>query len=296
MEGYLYVDIHPAEEFTIYYSQGIAQASGRYEAYGLARVLPFHGAIKGGQFQEHFGWRFADHTSFVRTGLWMDYTGGPYESPTPPQYGVGGEIRIHPWWLDMNFSYTNANGAIPGDRDTQKRWVARAMLQRSLSKLNLSFTGGGSWMHAPGKAADPEFAFFGPAPKRTAWGGFGGIGWEGMIGTLGCDDGFGFLATTILFEYDRKIWTPPGFTETMSAYSTTQVEIMLQQGLWLAGAYDWMDLDQSENVGGDVERTSVGLQIFPISWVELDARYRLYSGSGYLRNKQQVEGQMHFFF
>ncbi len=294
MEGNLYLTLQPSEEFFAYFSQGVrgendGGTGGRTELFGVADVLPWNGYMKAGQFQENYGWAFADHTSFVRTGLWQGYDGDWYSSPTPPHYGVGAEMGFRPMFLDVSGSFMNGQSYFPDPSDRQKRWTVRAQAQRGIEKLKLQFTGGGSWMHAP--------PLFSSSTRMEAWGGFAGIGWEGMAGKLGCDEGFGFLATSLLFEYDRKSWSPfaqpPALT---SAYSTTQLSTMVQQGVWLVGQYDWLEM--GDNLGTEAERTSIGLQVFPLPWVDLQPRYRLYSSShaDRLKNTQHWEMLVHFAF
>jgi hypothetical protein len=300
MEGYLYLALQPTEEVLLYYAQGIS--ASRFEVYGQANVLPWHGFIKAGQFQENYGWAFADHTSFVRTGLFSDYDGTVTAVPDAPRYGVGGEMGFHPKFFDVTASFTNSSGAIPGARDTQKRWFARASAQHGIESLGLQFTIGGSWFLAPRKYADPEYSFPREQQRYEGWGGFGGIGWQGLQDRFGCHGGFGFLTTAMMFEYDRKAWSP-GVDENAqlifqtSAYSTTQISVMVQPGVWISGAYDWLDSGMPHATDPEAERTTLGLQVFPLPWVELAPRYRLYSLAGTsLRNKQMLEMQAHFFF
>ncbi|MCX6601684.1 MAG: hypothetical protein NT025_08990 [bacterium] len=93
MEGYLYLAFQPTEQVLLYYSQGIS--SSRFEAYGQASVLPWHGFVKAGQFQENYGWVLADHTSFVRTGLFADYNGTATATPDAPRNKQLMEVQAH---------------------------------------------------------------------------------------------------------------------------------------------------------------------------------------------------------
>ncbi len=291
MEGNIYLQFQPADEFFAYMSRGVtdAGAGGRMEAFGVVDAFPLKSYIKVGQFQENFGWAFADHTSFTRTGLWMGYDGNWYSAPTPPHYGVGAEIGARPWFFDLSGSYTNGQSYFPDPSDTQKRWTARAQMQKGIEKLHLQFTGGGSYLHAPPLMTSKK--------RLEAWGGFGGIGWEGMHGKMGCGDGFGFLATSLLVEYDRKLWSafdsPP---ELLSSYATGQLSVMARNGVWLIGQYDWLEI--GDNIGTEAERTSIGLQVFPLPWVDLQPRYRLYSSShsDRAKNTQHWEMLVHFAF
>jgi hypothetical protein len=314
MEGYVYFAFQPTEKFLIYYNQGIATFAGHFEAFGLANVLPLKGYIKAGQFQENYGWIFADHTSFVRTGLFADYTGQEGASPIAPHYALGAEIGFRPKRFDITASLTGEQTSTPVPRDSQKRWFVRAQFQQGIEKLALQFTAGGSWFLAPYKAADPEYTFLSDESKRNeAWGGFAGIGWQGLQERMRCHGGFGFLASSLLFEYDRRAWSPinPRFGQpneplylspVTSAYSTAQLSVMVQPGVWVLGQYDWMDngynvsLDPV-NVNFAAHRTTLGFQIFPLPWVELSPRYRVQKLAGIAaRDKESVELQAHFIF
>lgn len=300
MEGYLYFSLEPAENFMIMYSHGVADANGRFEAYGMARRLPLHGFIKAGQFQENYGFAFADHTAFVRTGLLQNWNGSYFASPTPPHYGVGAEAGISTHRIGITGSFTNAQTSIPIPFDVQKRWMLRGMVQRGINDWGLQGTLGGSYLHAPYKSVDNVR----PASARyQAWGGFGGIGWQGLQGIFSSDSalGFGFLSTAILFEYDRKAWTPPGAPGPVtSSYSTTQINVMLYPGIWVNGMYDWLDNDDYI-IGLEAERTSIGLQLFPLPWIDIQPRYRLYSPLDNtppynVGNYRHAEVQVHFMF
>jgi hypothetical protein len=313
MEGYVYFAFQPTEKFLIYYSQGIATAEGHFEAFGLANVLPLKGYIKAGQFQENYGWIFADHTSFVRTGLFSDYAGQEGDSPHPPHYAVGAEIGLRPYKFDLTASFTGDQTSAPIPRDSQKKWFVRGQFQQGIEKLALQFTAGGSWFLAPYKAVDPEYGYPSESQRNEAWGGFAGIGWQGLQEQMGCRGGFGFLASSLLFEYDRRAWSPlnPRFGQqneplnlapVTSAYCTSQLSVMVQPGVWLLGQYDWMDngynpSSDPTNTNFKSKRTTLGLQVFPLPWVELSPRYRVQKLAGIAaRDKQSIELQAHFIF
>jgi hypothetical protein len=298
MNGTIYLAFQPTDYISLRYTQDLRN-SLRYEAYGMVNgslhKIPLHGYIKAGQFQENFGWAFSDHTAFVRTGLWEGYTGGVSGAnpPTPPRYGAGGEVGLSGYHVTLTGSLTDdADAAFPpGPQDMPKRWVARAMVQQGVEKLGLEFTGGGSWRYEPSYGA--------ASTRERWWGGFGGIGWQGMANTLGCKDGFGFLSTAALFEYDRKAWSPTWYpTAVTSAYSTTQLSIMVHPGVWVLGAYDWLDNTGLKD-GNEAQRYSVGVQLFPWTWVDISPMYRLYKPVPMPGMKSRVrhgELQAHFQF
>jgi hypothetical protein len=290
MQGNLYFAFQPTDRLSFQYTHDLVNAS-RFEAFGSAHVLPLHGYVKVGQFRENYGWNLSDHTAFVRTGLWEGYDGNPYGSPTPPNYGVGAEIGFLPQPFNVTASFSDAAGQTPGPMDVQKHWTARAMVQKGIPGLNLEFSAGGSYMHAPPMGGD--------STKQRRWGGFGGIGWQGMPGIMGCNAGFGFLTSALMFEYDRKAWQPLSQSSPVtSAYATAQLSTMIQPGIWLLGAYDWLDNSGLKD-GNEAERTSLGVQFFPWPWVDITPMYRLYTPSpvaGPARNIRHVEVQAHFLF
>lgn len=316
MEGNVYLQIRPTEQMMLYVSRGVSDVNGRMEVYGLANLKGFKAWIKGGQFQENYGYRFADHTAYTRTGFWSGFDGGAFSAPTPPHYGVGFEAGTRIAGFDLSASRTGAQSNIPMDRDQQKRWVARAFGQKRIPFAEKwVVSGGASWFNAAGKPADPELGFPGQANKTVAWGGFGGIGFEGIHGCMGTGSGasnFGWLATSLLFEYDRKNWiTPESWTfpnqvnafAITSAYATAQLEIMAYQGVWLQCAYDWLDNAETSSIAGEAERTTIGAATYLLPWVEVSLKHRLYSagndaatGAAQSRNKRQIEAQMHVFF
>src|SRR5262249_23878529 len=63
MQGDLYVMFQLDPKFLLYYDRGF---SNTYEAFGLAHVLPWDGYVKAGRFVPPYGWKFDDHTQYVR--------------------------------------------------------------------------------------------------------------------------------------------------------------------------------------------------------------------------------------
>lgn len=292
MEGFLYLQFQPSDNFYAYMSRGVADGGGRNEIYGVVQGLPLKSFVKTGQFQENFGWAFSDHTSFVRTGLWEGYTGGLAYPPTPPRYGVGAEIGLRPSIFEFSGSFTSGQSYYPDGLDNQKRWTARVQAQKGISKAHLQFTLGGSVMHAP-EHADP----FSPRTKMRAWGGFGGIGWQGLEETMGCHGGFGFLTSSLLIEHDRKAWVPNGVDIT-SDYVTAVLSTMVQPGVWITAQHDKMKNGDPFRNDAEANRTSIGLQLFPLTWVDIQPKYRLYQSSdrGPSGGTHHVEVMTHFAF
>jgi hypothetical protein len=78
---------------------------------------------------------------------------------------------------------------------------------------------------------------------------------------------------------------------------------MAYQGIWIRAAYDWLDNAETSYIGGEAERTSLGVASYVLPWVEVSLLHRLYSAAptpGSIipqpRNKKQIEAQIHVFF
>ena len=64
MQGDIYLSFQLDPKFLLYYDRGM---SNTYEVFGLANVLPWDGYVKAGRFVPSYGWKFDDHTMFVRS-------------------------------------------------------------------------------------------------------------------------------------------------------------------------------------------------------------------------------------
>src|SRR5262249_9785104 len=63
MQGDLYLLFQLDPKVLLYYNRSL---SNTYEFFGLANVLPFDGYVKAGRFVPPYGWKFDDHTLYVR--------------------------------------------------------------------------------------------------------------------------------------------------------------------------------------------------------------------------------------
>lgn len=98
MQGDLYLHVQVDARVSLHLEQGLAGAG---DAYGLAFLLPAGGYLKAGRFTPNFGWRFADHSQFVRTESGF---------APPADLDVGVEIGLFPGGV-TSFSLGLFNGA-----------------------------------------------------------------------------------------------------------------------------------------------------------------------------------------
>src|SRR5262249_10750471 len=95
MQGDVYLALQLDPKYLLYYSHGL---SNTYEAFGVGHVLPWDGYIKAGRFVPPYGWRFDDHTMYVRAD----------EGFTPPVIADGGvEVGLSPKHADLRVAVVN---------------------------------------------------------------------------------------------------------------------------------------------------------------------------------------------
>lgn len=103
MQSDLYFDFQLDPKMSLYYDRGI---SNSYELFGVGYVLPVV-YVKAGRFVPSYGWKFDDHTMYVRSEMGF--------SP-PLNSDVGIEIGASPGHLDVQAGVVNGNrGSILDD-------------------------------------------------------------------------------------------------------------------------------------------------------------------------------------
>jgi Fe-S-cluster formation regulator IscX/YfhJ len=144
MQGDVYLNFQMDDALSLYYDQGITSS---YELFGLWQGLPLTSYVKVGRFVPAYGWKFDDHTMYVREAL-------GFFPPTNSDVGI--EFGLSPGRLDMQLSVVNGNRGGTFD-DNQK--------------LAAVFTGVAAGYWEDGEAAN--FGSGGPYGyltwKRLAW-------------------------------------------------------------------------------------------------------------------------------
>jgi len=235
MQSDLYLSARLAKKTTFYLNRGNGT---RFEAFGMAGILPLDGYVKAGWFVPNFGIRADDHNIFTRDKTMFAFGGG---------HDAGLEVGFSPGMFD--FTVGIMNGAT-GDRDdnAMKSLLARGEARFSFSGINLR--GGGSYYNNAN-----------PSGVRTYLGVHG-------IASLGGN-------LTILGEFiQRRDFSNATRIKTYSNIFYVEANYLLMQGVDAKVGFEFFDPDTKYTTGTE-SRFVVGLEFYPISGVELRPLYVL---------------------
>ena len=124
MQGSVYLHVQLDDRLALHLERG---PSGGGDAYGLAYVLPAGGYLKAGRFTPSYGWRFADHTRFVR-----ELTG----FAPPANDDVGVELGLFPGAdASLSAGVFNGSGGQPLDGDNRPAVALRAEWRHEFAGL-----------------------------------------------------------------------------------------------------------------------------------------------------------------
>lgn len=233
MQSDLYLSAAIAKKVLIYLNRGNA---GRYEAFGLAGILPMNGYVKVGWFTPNFGLRVDDHTVFTREKTLFANGAGQ---------DAGVEFGVSPGMF--NFSASISNGAA-ADRDDNgfKALLASGDVSGKIAGISLKI--GGSYYNNASSVGVTTLM--------------------GVYGTASIDGNF-----TLLGEFDKKRnYNNATLTKTLSSIMYVEADYVLTQGLDLKLGYEFYDPD-TRYLTGTESRIVAGLEFFPISGVELRPTY-----------------------
>ena len=277
-----------SKKFVFYFKQDIVNGTysgpgglnaGLYngtEVYGLAKVLPGGGYIKGGSFLPNYGWRIDDHTAYTRGGD-LGFTGAGYHPGllfVPNYKDIGLELGFYVEDLFITAGLFNGTGQFtPIDFSDYKAYAVK-----------VEYAGGGG-----ASSFNYRIGASGYGYRDFSMGGFNaGIG----IGDL-----------ALLGEVD---WTKnymvsgsnPG-GNSMMAFG--ELDYRAVQGLWLTGRFDM--IDPVQGIGNSdatpstntIERLTLGVECFPLSFVEVRPQYRIVIEQPSVSNDVALV-QMHVWF
>jgi hypothetical protein len=106
MQGDLYLGFELDPKVTLYFDRGMSTS---YELFGVGYVTPSV-YVKAGRFVPSYGWKFDDHTQFVRSEMGF---------MPPSNSDVGVEIGASPERFDVQAAVVNGNrGSIQDDNGT----------------------------------------------------------------------------------------------------------------------------------------------------------------------------------
>lgn len=270
MTGALYSNVKLSEKIDVVTRYDFVQ--GIWEAYGVARILPFNGYVKGGKFQPNFGLRIDDHTAYTKGGDFALLRDG----------GVRG-LMYDPFYLETGlelgfyfneFAFLTASVGKPSTKFTfeaDPTYTARLEVTPLKGRFGLMF--GGSYSNT--KQRTPEFP---PTYNNTdLYGGFLGIGYDRI---------------SLLAEYDIA---DNYLAKDMSSTALmVKAAFLIQVGLEAIVRYDMFDPD-SDIEEDEFSHLIVGLEFFPYSFVEIRPQYRIHIEDPKVDNDAFVM-QFHFWY
>ncbi|MBI4546943.1 MAG: hypothetical protein HY707_03125 [Ignavibacteriae bacterium] len=227
------------------------------EVFGIARVLPQGWYIKGGSFLPDYGWRLDDHTAYTRGGD-LGFTGAGFHPGLlfiPNYKDIGAEIGGYIQNLLITAGVFNGTGhSTPIDFSKQKAYSAKLEYMDKLGSINC----------------------------RVGVSGYGYKSFKMGGVTVGLATANSVIV--ILGEIDWTHHYLAGSTvlegvHTMAALAELDYRII--QGLWFTGKFDMFDPlrgvkdnDMSPSTNS-LKRITIGLEIFPYSFVEVRPQFRL---------------------
>jgi hypothetical protein len=233
MQGDIYLNFQMDDQLSLYYDHGI---SSSYELFGMWQGLPLTGYAKLGRFVPSYGWKFDDHTMFVRSDLGFF---------PPGNSDVGVEFGISPRRFDVQFAVVNGNRGSTSDDNRKLATVLNAMYRGHTGPFGWSAGVAGYWQ-------DGDEANYGTG------GTFGYLTWRRF---------------TWLGQVDWTLDDPQGEGHTTGFVTSSEVSYLLRQGLEVLATYDLLDPDYNLKTGATT-RVGGGVFVMPRPFVTLEALVR----------------------
>jgi hypothetical protein len=232
MQADLYFAFQLDPKVTLYYDRG---QSGNYEMFGLGYLLPTV-YVKAGRFIPSYGWRFDDHTMYVRADLGF---------MPPGNSDVGLEAGFSKGALDVQIGVVNGSRGVSFDTDTKAAGVVNAIYRARVGPVGAAL--GVSGYRHPGELRDFDT--------------------RGLYSYLTWNR-FTWLGEADLFREE-----PAGGVAVEGLVTSHEGTVVLRQGLELKATYDFYDPDRDLATGAR-SRWGGGVFIMPQSYVTLEALVR----------------------
>jgi hypothetical protein len=293
----IYGAVRLNKKFSFYFKQDIlnntyGSLSGP-EVFGIAK--PFSGGwyIKGGDFLPDYGWKLDDHTTYTRGGdlgfipstgqNTIGYSSGLIFLPNYKDVGV--EVGGYVGGFSFSAGLFNGTGNTKKiDFTDQKAYVAKIEYMGSITDVHYRVGASG-------------YGYNG-----MTMGGFTlGVGTGGIVIMSEVDWTKNYYVATVDQTLYMSTINPGGYS--MAAY--TEADVQAIQGIWVITRFDMFDPVQGRydvwTVAdplpdyNSVKRLTVGLEVFPYSFVEIRPQYRFNFETPSFNNDQGLV-QMHLWF
>ncbi len=232
MQADLYFGFQLDPRVTLYYERG---QSNSYELFGLDYLRPTV-YVKAGRFVPSYGWKFDDHTMYVRSELGF---------MPPANSDVGLEAGWSKGPMDVQLGLVNGNRGATLDGDLLMAGVMNVVCRHRVGPVGAAL--GISGYHHPGDLQDYD-----------TWGGYGYLTWRKLA----------WLGETDFFQTDQV-----GAGTTVGMVASHEVTYLVRQGLEVVGTYDFYDPDRNRGAGAK-SRWGGGVFVMPQSYMTLQALLR----------------------
>ena len=256
MQSDLYVSLQLAKRTFLYLNRG---NGGRFEAFGVAGVLPEKGYVKAGWFVPNFGLRSDDHNIFTREKTLFAFGGGQ---------DAGIEVGVSPGIFTFTASLTN--GATT-DRDNNgfKAVLGRGEVHSTIAGTNVRV--GGSYYNNAHSGGVTTLL--------------------GAHGTLTLGENL-----TVLGEFvKRREFSGSTGRRVLSSTFYLEADYVVTQGVDLKAGYEFHDPD-TRYLTGTESRIVLGVEFFPLPGVEVRPMYVLRTEEPTDAENNQFLALLHFYF
>jgi hypothetical protein len=286
----VYAGVKVSKKVSFYYKQDLVNGTynGVYngyfngtEAYGLVKWIPSV-YTKAGLFLPDYGWRIDDHTSYTRGGD-LGYTNvgqqpGLLFIPNYSDIGFETGVSAGPFFITGGV-YASSGHLMPFDLSDDKAFSTKLTYSGSVCDVNYMF-------------------------------GLSGYGYKsfhmgGIMAGVSCFDSMLVVLGEADWTHDRLLLTPtsvvllPG-VNTMEAF--VEIDLKVIQGFWLTAKYDMIDPlqgkanDDSTPNDNSLGRVTLGLDFFPLPFIELRPQYRITMEQPSIPDNNIGLLQFHFWF
>jgi hypothetical protein len=233
MQGDLLLSFQLDPKGVLYYKRGISNAT---EYFYVGHVLPWGGYVKGGRFVPPYGWKFDDHTMYVRE----------YEGFAPPTHSDAGiEMGLAPRFGDLTVAVVNGNRGGTLDNDRRLAVAARASTRFHL----------------------------GPALAVAGLSGYTQPGIDTDVNRAGAFGALSLGPVTWLGQADLTRDDPASGPAESRLVTSHELSVLLRQGVEVLGTYDFLDPDRDFETGA-LTRFGVGAKAMPRSFMAIEMLYR----------------------
>jgi len=232
MQGDAYLAFQLEAKSTLYYDRGL---SNTYELFGLHYWRPW-AYVKAGRFVPAYGWKFDDHTHFVRSDLGFF---------PPGSSDVGLELGFTPSRFDLQLSLLNGQRGSVQDGDRKLAVGVNALYRFRVGPVGAG--AGFEGLHQPGRLEDV-----------VSGGLHGYLTWENLF----------WLGQGDLVRRDPALGG-----ETTGLATSHEFTWLIRRGLELKATYDFFDPDTRLGSGART-RFGGGVFLMPRSYLALEGLYR----------------------